>query len=117
KTISRFGTVSPFLQAHRQTAVRLRPATQVTFCVRGVVTAVLGVCSSGDRNAWGGERAPAGLSNALGEPRNSQIDGRKALERPFYRVPPRELRVSPAQRFPAEKVDMRWSVAPRVAHA
>src|SRR5256714_6479193 len=39
--ISRFGTVSPFLQAHHQTAVRLRLATQITFCVRGVISPLL----------------------------------------------------------------------------
>jgi RNA-directed DNA polymerase len=40
-TTSRFAIVSRFLQAHRQTAVRIRLATQITFCVRGVVSPLL----------------------------------------------------------------------------
>src|ERR1700730_7133888 len=41
KTISRFATVSPFLRAHRHRAVRLRPATQISFCVRSVASPLL----------------------------------------------------------------------------
>jgi RNA-directed DNA polymerase len=40
-TTSRFAIVSPFLRAHRQTAVRIRLATQITFCVRGVASPLL----------------------------------------------------------------------------
>src|ERR1700727_2469409 len=40
-TTSRFAIVSRFLQAHRQTAVRIRLATQITFCVRGVISPLL----------------------------------------------------------------------------
>src|SRR5579864_7796127 len=40
-TTSRFAIVSRFLQAHRQTAVRIRLATQITFCVRGVLSPLL----------------------------------------------------------------------------
>ncbi len=41
-TTSRFAIVSRFLQAHRQTAVRIRLATQITFCVQGVLSPLLG---------------------------------------------------------------------------
>src|SRR5579864_872605 len=40
-TTSQFAIVSRFLQAHRQTAVRIRLATQITFCVRGVISPLL----------------------------------------------------------------------------